>query len=396
VLRAPRAGGSDFADSASYLTMPAGWKATLIGHNQLTQTVGPSSGFNFCSRAGFNDQVSQIVISRVAASGSTDAKAAAGPFRVTLQDDGNLVVYNGKDEAVWSSETCSTCLSKYMWKAPGFWYQGMINNVIVGLKNSRSFGWTFVARNGPSNIGEGVSPGDMFGDWISGLPGVPIQAVRYLPSGEPVYLYADHKYTKMVSDRGYGRYYQGTIAQFDGNRWNSYANADGHYRLHLHSGLKIVPANQLSWQAATDMAAAKGGRLLTHAECRAFINWHFWYNKDLWWPVSDGHNEWCSVGNHHHPGLPHAVWGKPGWGLESGNHGHRDNFAIVTVGTTTHEQAVNQLIGKYGIFKRVCPSCAPSHREIFYKRLTAVGSFSYYTNLFQQWKSVGNVLNQVH
>jgi hypothetical protein len=64
VLRAPRAGGSDFANDASYLTMPAGWQATVIVNSKFKQTVGQNRGWSFCHRGGFNDQVGQIVISR--------------------------------------------------------------------------------------------------------------------------------------------------------------------------------------------------------------------------------------------------------------------------------------------------------------------------------------------
>jgi len=68
LIRAERAGGSDFANDASYLTMPAGWQAMVIVKSPTqTQIVGQSSGWSFCQRGGFNDQVSEIVISRAPA-----------------------------------------------------------------------------------------------------------------------------------------------------------------------------------------------------------------------------------------------------------------------------------------------------------------------------------------
>jgi hypothetical protein len=138
-----------------------------------------------------------------------------------------------------------------------------------------------------------------------------------------------------------------------------------------------VVGNQLSWQDASNAAAAKGGRLPTIAEVRTYLNFNTAWNKDMWWPVSDSVNEWVSVGNGHPQGKLHSpTWGKPAWGLSSGQHGHRDVYAIVLPGTTTQEQAVNHLFNQFRSFKRVCPSCAPSHREIFYKRLTPVGASS--------------------
>ncbi len=66
ILKAPRGGRSDFANDASYITTPAGWSATVIVPQGFHHTVDPSGGWSFCSRGGFNDNVSEIRISRVA------------------------------------------------------------------------------------------------------------------------------------------------------------------------------------------------------------------------------------------------------------------------------------------------------------------------------------------
>ena len=46
------------------------------------------------------------------------------------------------------------------------------------------------------------------------------------------------------------------------------------------------------------------------------------------------------------------------------------------------------------IVRRVCADCAPSHREIYYRRLTPLPpGFSLYDNLASAWGSAGNPLN---
>lgn len=54
--------GSGFPGDASFITVPAGLTANLVSNNGLTQTVKGPGEFNFCSRAGFNDNVRQLTV----------------------------------------------------------------------------------------------------------------------------------------------------------------------------------------------------------------------------------------------------------------------------------------------------------------------------------------------
>ncbi len=80
ILKAPRAGGSDFANDASYITTPAGWQATVMAY-PLRMRVDQSTHFSFCSQGGFNDNVSEIRISRV---GPPPTAAPKQPSKVDL------------------------------------------------------------------------------------------------------------------------------------------------------------------------------------------------------------------------------------------------------------------------------------------------------------------------
>ena len=45
-----------------------------------------------------------------------------------------------------------------------------------------------------------------------------------------------------------------------------------------------------------------------------------------------------------------------------------------------------------GIIKRICMSCLPSHQEIYYRRITPVGSLDLYNVLKSSWFSANNTL----
>jgi hypothetical protein len=46
------------------------------------------------------------------------------------------------------------------------------------------------------------------------------------------------------------------------------------------------------------------------------------------------------------------------------------------------------------IVRRECSTCAASHKEIYYKRLTSLGSLNLYTTLRNAWNSTGNMLHK--
>ena len=51
---------------------------------------------------------------------------------------------------------------------------------------------------------------------------VHVQRVCHLEGGEKVYIVEDDGYTKMVTARGEGRHYTGSMAAFDPTKWHSY------------------------------------------------------------------------------------------------------------------------------------------------------------------------------
>jgi len=55
--------GSGFPRDTSYISVPAGLTATLVNSADQREIVKGPRDFNFCSRGGFNDNVSQIMIS---------------------------------------------------------------------------------------------------------------------------------------------------------------------------------------------------------------------------------------------------------------------------------------------------------------------------------------------
>ena len=86
-----------------------------------------------------------------------DSKAPSSPkgsthYLVRMQDDGNLVVYQG-NTVIWDSDTCKDCASKQMWTSNGWWYQGMVNQRLVGLSKKQSGGNFFTYPDGGAVTG---------------------------------------------------------------------------------------------------------------------------------------------------------------------------------------------------------------------------------------------------
>jgi hypothetical protein len=71
-----------------------------------------------------------------------------------------------------------------------------------------------------TNNGEGKY---MYGPWIANPVLITNESVT--PTGEKVYIVFDHIYTKMVSQSGVGKYYQGPISDYKPCNWNSYNTA---------------------------------------------------------------------------------------------------------------------------------------------------------------------------
>lgn len=67
--------GAAYKADASYITMPAGWRAVLKGSNGVTQTVEPGTTFEFCSKGGFNDGT--VSMTFTSSSSSSSARCSA-------------------------------------------------------------------------------------------------------------------------------------------------------------------------------------------------------------------------------------------------------------------------------------------------------------------------------
>jgi hypothetical protein len=73
------------------------------------------------------------------------------------------------------------------------------------------------------------SPTIMFGPWIG--KDTPIQSVSTLMSGETVYMIETELHTKMVTESGVAKYYNGKMSDFNANNWNTYYDAAGNYKI---------------------------------------------------------------------------------------------------------------------------------------------------------------------
>jgi hypothetical protein len=72
----------------------------------------------------------------------------------------------------------------------------------------------------------------MYGDWVANGNDVPVTIAQILPNGLTwVFIIFDDNKTKMVTDSGEARYYEGPISQFDAQKWSIYTDATGHYHL---------------------------------------------------------------------------------------------------------------------------------------------------------------------
>jgi len=86
-----------FKSDASYITVPAGWRAVLTASNGQTQNVDGTT-FNFCSRGGFNDAVVSIAFSPLApaAKPACPAKQVLNDARKHCVDHFLAAMYDGK------------------------------------------------------------------------------------------------------------------------------------------------------------------------------------------------------------------------------------------------------------------------------------------------------------
>jgi len=84
--------GSSYKSDASYITVPAGWRAVLVASNGQTQNVDGTT-FNFCSRAGFNDAVVSITFTQLPA---CPAKQVLNDARKHCVDHFLAAMYDGK------------------------------------------------------------------------------------------------------------------------------------------------------------------------------------------------------------------------------------------------------------------------------------------------------------
>jgi len=72
----------------------------------------------------------------------------------------------------------------------------------------------------------------MYGDWVNNGTPVPVVTERILVDDKTrVYLIEDDSKTKMVTEKGEARYYQGHISEFNNEKWGTYQDAAGHYHV---------------------------------------------------------------------------------------------------------------------------------------------------------------------
>jgi len=67
----------------------------------------------------------------------------------------------------------------------------------------------------------------MYGPWIG--TDLPVKEIATLPTGEPVYLTKQGIHTKLVSQSGVAKYYEGEVSAFNPNNWNTYGDAGRYY-----------------------------------------------------------------------------------------------------------------------------------------------------------------------
>ena len=104
-----------------------------------------------------------------------------------------------------------------------------------------------------------------------------------------------------------------------------------------HAMLQQATGGHLDYQACVALAEQCKARLPTKAEVQKEIenngNRPLYPDRDMWWPVSDAHNTWVSVGNfdpERRLGRTHnELYGPPEWGEESRLVTEREFMAIV-------------------------------------------------------------------
>jgi len=79
--------GAAYKADASYITVPAGWRAVLKASNGDTQTVEPGATFDFCSKGGFNDATVSMTFTSV----TTCAGLQAGLVAMTYRNGDRLL-----------------------------------------------------------------------------------------------------------------------------------------------------------------------------------------------------------------------------------------------------------------------------------------------------------------
>jgi hypothetical protein len=71
----------------------------------------------------------------------------------------------------------------------------------------------------------------MFGPWIaSNKEFKPVSRTEKV-GNNTIYMFQDGIHTKMVDNNATAKYYEGNISAFDGNKWNTYNDAQGNYML---------------------------------------------------------------------------------------------------------------------------------------------------------------------
>jgi hypothetical protein len=152
-------------------------------------------------------------------------------------------------------------------------------------------------------------------------PSTAIAAQSYsrLPDGNWVYMYYQNPYTKMVTDTGEARYYNGPISAFNVNNWSTYTLNTGHYNLNIVPlytfgtsnagipGYKLVLGNtgelaiydcSIPMAAAIDSCSVSNGRsaVLSAYNNKLYIG-NYGYNNYRWiWNTANSSTSSVPVG----------------------------------------------------------------------------------------------------
>ena len=155
--------------------------------------------------------------------------SCSGDYILSL-DNGSLNINNITDSSYSSSSSSSSrvkdinnytlykCLYAYTGSNPGSVHMRLMPN------------GTYIVCEWPTSY---LMWGDSLLPYNSPSTAIAAQSYSRLNDGNWVYMYYQNPYTKMVTDTGEARYYNGPISSFNSNNWSTYTLNTGHYNLNI-------------------------------------------------------------------------------------------------------------------------------------------------------------------